>query len=127
MESTTVVRALAALAQDTRLGVFRLLVQQGPSGLAAGEIAERLAIAPATLSFHLKELSHAELVTSRQDGRFNFYAANFPAMNELLAYLTENCCAADCGPGAACASVASCAPNPKRAAPTRRKSQRSNV
>ena len=127
MESTTVVRALAALAQDTRLSVFRLLVQQGPSGLAAGEIAERLAIAPATLSFHLKELSHANLVTSRQDGRFNFYAANFPAMNELLAYLTENCCAVDCGPGATCAPVASCAPKPKHAAPTRRKFQRSNV
>jgi DNA-binding transcriptional ArsR family regulator len=125
MESVTAVRALAAIAQDTRLSVFRLLVQQGPSGLAAGEIAERLAIAPATLSFHLKELSHAGLVSSRQDGRFNFYAANFAAMNELIAYLTENCCVADCGPGAACLPVTSCAP--KRSTPARRKLQRNKT
>ena len=126
MESASVIRALAALAQDTRLSVFRLLVQQGPSGMAAGEIAEQLSIAPATLSFHLKELSHAGLVTSRQDGRFNFYAANFAAMNELLGYLTENCCIADCGPGATC-GPASCTPVPKRAAPARRKPQRSKI
>ena len=128
MESKDAVRALAALAQDTRLDVFRLLVQHGPSGMAAGEIAEHLAIAPATLSFHLKELSHAGLVTSRQDGRFNFYAANFTGMSELLAYLTENCCAADCGPGAVCAPVATCAPAvPKRAAAGGRKPQRSKA
>jgi ArsR family transcriptional regulator, arsenate/arsenite/antimonite-responsive transcriptional repressor len=128
MESNDTVRALAALAQDTRLDVFRLLVQHGPSGMAAGEIAEHLAIAPATLSFHLKELSHAGLVTSRQDGRFNFYAANFTAMSELLAYLTENCCVADCGPGAACAPVAACAPAvPRRAAAGGRKLQRSKA
>ena len=96
--------------------------------MAAGEIAEHLAIAPATLSFHLKELSHAGLVTSRQDGRFNFYAANFTAMSDLLAYLTENCCAADCGPGAVCAPVATCAPAvPKRAAAGGRKPQRSKA
>ena len=128
MESTSVIRALAALAQDTRLSVFRLLVQQGPSGMAAGEIAEQLSIAPATLSFHLKELSHAGLVTSRQDGRFNFYAANFVSMNDLLAYLTENCCIADCGPGATCApGGASCTATPKRASPARRKPQRSKL
>jgi ArsR family transcriptional regulator, arsenate/arsenite/antimonite-responsive transcriptional repressor len=128
MESNDAVRALAALAQVTRLDVFRLLVQQGPSGMAAGEVAEHLAIAPATLSFHLKELSHAGLVTSRQDGRFNFYAANFTAMSELLAYLTENCCAADCGPGAACAPAATCAPAvPKHAAAGGRKPQRSKA
>ena len=91
-----VVTALAALAQATRLAVFRALVQQGPSGLAAGEIAAKLDIAPATLSFHLKELSRAGLVLARQDGRFIFYAADFAAMNELLEFLTENCCAADC-------------------------------
>jgi len=96
MKSNQVVSALAALAQDNRLAVFRMLVQQGPSGLAAGEIAEKLSIAPATLSFHLKELSHAGLVTTRQDGRFIFYAADFAAMNDLLGFLTENCCAADC-------------------------------
>jgi ArsR family transcriptional regulator, arsenate/arsenite/antimonite-responsive transcriptional repressor len=128
MKSSDAVRALGALAQDTRLGVFRLLVQQGPSGMAAGEVAEHLAIAPATLSFHLKELSHAGLVTSRQDGRFIFYAANFTAMNDLLAYLTENCCVADCGPDASCAPLAACAPAvPKRATAVRRKSQRSKA
>jgi ArsR family transcriptional regulator len=102
MEATTAVRALAALAQETRLEVFRLLVQQGPSGLAAGEIASRLGIAPATLSFHLKELSHAGLVTTRQDGRYVFYSADFESMNTLLAFLTENCCVAD---GGACVSA----------------------
>ena len=108
MKSTDVVAALAALAQDTRLAVYRLLVQQGPSGLAAGEIASRLDIAPATLSFHLKELTHAGLATSRQEGRFVYYAANFGAMNELVAFLTENCCAADCGPE--CTPVVACKP-----------------
>ena len=103
MKPTEVVAALAALAQATRLAVFRMLVEQGPSGLAAGEIAEKLAIAPATLSFHLKELSHAGLVTTRQDGRFIYYAADFATMNDLIGFLTENCCAADC---------TSCAPAP---------------
>lgn len=108
MKATDVVTALAALAQDTRLAVYRLLVQQGPSGLAAGEIASRLDIAPATLSFHLKELTHAGLATSRQEGRFVYYAANFEAMNALVAFLTENCCTADCGP--ACTPVVACEP-----------------
>ncbi len=99
--------ALAALAQETRLAVFRLLVEQGSAGMSAGEIAERVGIAPAALSFHLKELSHARLVTSRQDGRYVFYAADFAAMNRLLAFLTRNCCAAD---GGACAPAA-CAPS----------------
>lgn len=128
MESVDAVRALGALAQETRLGVFRLLVQQGPSGMAAGEVAEHLATAPATLSFHLKELSHAGLVTSRQDGRFIFYTANFTAMNDLIVYLTDNCCVADCGPGAFCAPLAACAPAaPKRATAGRRKPQRSKA
>jgi DNA-binding transcriptional ArsR family regulator len=98
MESNQAVRALAAIAQESRLAVYRLLVQQGPSGMAAGEIAAVLGIAPATLSFHLKELSHAGLVKSLQQGRWVFYSADFEAMNSLLAFLTENCCAADCGP-----------------------------
>jgi DNA-binding transcriptional ArsR family regulator len=102
METTKAVRALSAIAQETRLAVFRLLVQQGPTGLAAGEIAARLGLAPATLSFHLKELSHAALVTMRQDGRFIYYAADFDSMNTLVRFLTENCCAAD---GASCASA----------------------
>jgi ArsR family transcriptional regulator len=101
METNDVVVALAALAQPTRLAVFRLLVEQGPTGLAAGEIASKLDIAPATLSFHFKELSRAGLVNTRQDGRFIYYAADFAAMNELIGFLTENCCAVDC---------ASCAP-----------------
>jgi DNA-binding transcriptional ArsR family regulator len=113
MKTTEAVRALAALAQDTRLAVYRLLVQQGPSGMAAGEIAASLRISPATLSFHLKELSHAGLVVSRQEGRFIFYSADFTAMNQLLAFLTENCCAADCGP---CTPAQSCKPDqPNRA------------
>src|SRR5262249_11759635 len=96
METDDVVMALAAMAQATRLAVFRLLVQQGPTGLAAGEIAAKLDLAPATLSFHLKELNRAGLVKPRQDGRFIYYAADFAAMNELIGFLTENCCAGDC-------------------------------
>ena len=103
MKTNDAVTALAALAQETRLNVYRLLVEQGSVGLSAGEIAERIGIAPPALSFHLKELSHARLVKSRQDGRYVFYAADFAAMNRLLAFMTENCCAADggaCGPSA---------------------------
>ena len=100
MKSTAVVVALAALAQDTRLGVYRLLVQQGETGLAAGEIAAGLDVPPATLSFHLKELLRAALVKTRQKGRFVYYAADFSTMTKLLAYLTENCCGdgISCGP-----------------------------
>lgn len=88
----TILKALAALAQGTRLAIFRLLVQQGPEGLSVGAIAGRLELANATLSFHLKELANADLVTVRQDGRFIYYGANYPAMNGLVDYLTENCC-----------------------------------
>mgnify|MGYP002652213172 CR=1 FL=1 len=93
METTSAVPLLAALAQETRLSVFRLLVEQGPEGLAAGLIAERLAISPATLSFHLKELTNAGLTQSRQAGRFVIYSANYAAMEGLLSFLTKNCCA----------------------------------
>jgi len=92
MENKSAVTALAALAQDSRLAVFRLLVQTGPEGLPAGKIAESLGVPPSSLSFHLKELSYAGLVTSRQESRFVIYSANFQAMNELIAYLTQNCC-----------------------------------
>lgn len=92
MEIKAVVTALSAIAQESRLAVFRLLVQAGPSGLSAGKIAEALEIPPSSLSFHLKELSYAGLVTSRQESRFVIYSANFQAMNDLIAYLTENCC-----------------------------------
>ena len=92
MESKKAVEALSALAQDSRLQVYRLLVQAGPDGTAASEIAERVGIPANTLSFHLKALSHADLVVSRQDGRFIYYSANYQQMNALLGFLTENCC-----------------------------------
>jgi ArsR family transcriptional regulator, arsenate/arsenite/antimonite-responsive transcriptional repressor len=93
MESTAAVAALTALAHASRLALFRLLVQAGPDGLAAGDIAETLDIPKATLSFHLKILTLAGLITIRHQSRFIFYAADFATMNELLAFMTENCCA----------------------------------
>lgn len=95
MKPAQVVKALAALAQPTRLAIYRLLVSSGPEGLAAGQIAEKLKASPATMSFHFKTLSHAGLVESRQDGRFIYYAANFTVMNGMVDYLTENCCGGD--------------------------------
>lgn len=101
METERIVDALAALAQDTRLKVFRLLVEAGPEGLAAGAIGERLDLAPATLSFHLAHLARAGLVRGRQDGRFILYSADFQSMNELVGFLTENCCGGrSCAPAA---------------------------
>ena len=93
IETKRALAALSALAQESRLAVFRLLVEHSPDGLTAGAIADKLALAPATLSFHLKELSHAGLVASRQDGRFIWYRADVAAMNGLVDYLTERCCA----------------------------------
>ncbi|WP_255988447.1 ArsR/SmtB family transcription factor [Chitinolyticbacter albus] len=93
MENKAAVTRLAALAQDTRLSIFRLLITAGPEGMAVGRIGETLGVAPATLSFHLKEMAHAQLVLARQESRFIFYSANYAAMNELLGFLTENCCA----------------------------------
>ena len=92
MDTKAAVRALAALAQESRLEVFRLLVQAGPDGLPAGEIADRLGIPASTLSFHVKALQQAGLVEPRQASRFVFYSARFVAMNELVAFLGENCC-----------------------------------
>ena len=92
METKQAVQSLSALAQDTRLGIYRLLVQAGPEGMAAGSIGEKLDLAPATLSFHLAGLTRAGLARSRQEGRFVIYSADFEAMNALLAYLGENCC-----------------------------------
>jgi DNA-binding transcriptional ArsR family regulator len=92
MKSNTVVRALSALAHESRLAIFRALVVAGPEGLAAGDIAQQLGVSPSSLSFHLKDLSHAGLVDARQDGRFIFYSANFNAMSGLIGFLTENCC-----------------------------------
>ncbi|WP_088309982.1 ArsR/SmtB family transcription factor [Novosphingobium sp. B 225] len=105
MDPQHVIRALGALAQEHRLAAFRLLVQAGPQGLAAGALAEALGVAPSSLSFHLAQLSHAGLVSQRREGRSILYSADYPAMTGLLAYLTENCCAGQdqCGPAAACA------------------------
>ena len=98
MESIDAVKALAALAQESRLAVFRALVEAGPGGLTPSDLASRLAIAANTLSFHLKELSHAQLITQERQGRYLVYRASFESMNELLAYLTENCCQGEaCG------------------------------
>ena len=97
METKRAVQALGALAQDTRLGIFRLLVQAGPQGMAAGQIGEKLELAPATLSFHLAGLTRAGLARSRQEGRFVIYSAEFETVNGLVAFLSENCCG-----GAAC-------------------------
>lgn len=99
MENKDAVVALAALAQASRLAAYRLLVQAGPGGLAASKIAEALGMAPSSLSFHLKELTHANLVVPRQEGRFVIYAAQFETMNALLGFLTQNCCGGNpCSP-----------------------------
>lgn len=92
MDEANAVAALGALAQGTRLQLYRLLVSCGPSGLSAGNIAERLGIIPSSLSFHLTNLVHAGLITQRRTGRLMIYAAEYGTMNELLIYLTENCC-----------------------------------
>jgi DNA-binding transcriptional ArsR family regulator len=101
MDTKLAVDSLAALAQESRLRIYSLLVEAGPSGLSVGEIGASLRVAPATLSFHLKELSHAGLVTSRQNGRFIFYSASYERMTDLIEFLTHNCCAREgpsCGP-----------------------------
>ncbi|WP_338768924.1 metalloregulator ArsR/SmtB family transcription factor [Massilia sp. METH4] len=99
MQTKEVLAALAALAQESRLAVFRLLVQAGPAGLAASKIADKLDIAPSSLSFHLKELTHAKLLSSKQEGRFVIYSADIQTMNGLIGFLTENCCGGvPCGP-----------------------------
>lgn len=109
MTTAQVTGALGALAQGTRLALFRLLVERGPNGLPAGAIAERLRVPPSSLSFHLRSLQHAGLITPRRSSRQVIYAADFAAMNALVRYLTENCCgsgearAAVCDPGRALA------------------------
>jgi DNA-binding transcriptional ArsR family regulator len=105
MKSTQAVKALAALAQESRLAIFRLLVARGPEGLSAGVIGEQLGIAPATLSFHFKELANAGLVAARTQGRFVIYSTDFRKISELLGFLTDNCCG-----GNSCTPVAACKP-----------------
>ncbi len=102
MEKSEAITALGALAQESRLDVFRLLVQAGTDGMPAGQIGERLGLPSATLSFHLNQLKQAGLVSFRREGRSLIYMAEYPAMNALLGYLTENCCQGDpaiCGVG----------------------------
>lgn len=108
MDISTAVLNLAALAQESRLTIFRLLVQHGPDGLCVGDIGEELGIPAATLSFHLKELNRAGLVKATRDGRNIFYAPNFDLMNELLMFLTENCCG-----GRNCTDTKNCKPKRK--------------
>jgi ArsR family transcriptional regulator len=110
MEKTGAVTALAALAQDNRLDVFRLLVQAGPEGMPAGAVAAALDLAPNTLTFHFDRLRTAGLVNVRRDGRSMIYAAQFETMNALVEFLTENCCG-----GAPCAPAVECKPARKRA------------
>jgi len=110
VEKNAAIGALGALAQETRLDLFRLLVTVGPQGLPAGVIAERLGVLPASLSFHLAQLAHAGLITQRRLGRQLIYSAEYGAMNDLLAYLTENCCQGTscvpvCDPAASCGSA----------------------
>lgn len=110
MKTADAIKVLSALAQDSRLAIFRLLIEQGPDGLPVGVIGERLGLPSATLSFHLKELLHAGLVTSRQSGRFIYYAPVIASVNELVGYLMDNCCADSGGV---------CAPAKKTRAATR--------
>jgi len=107
MTNADAVEALGALAQDTRLAIFRLLVQAGAPGMSVGSIGDKLELPGATLSFHLKELANASLIDPRHEGRFIYYSANYERMNGLLGYLTENCCQ-----GQSCDAV--CAPSPQR-------------
>jgi DNA-binding transcriptional ArsR family regulator len=106
MDSQSTIRALAALAQEHRLAAFRLLVQAGPEGMAAGAIADALEVPASSMSFHLAQLAHAGLVSQQRRSRSIIYAADYAVMNALMAYLTENCCG-----GASCASDAVCSPN----------------
>jgi ArsR family transcriptional regulator len=99
MKTKAAISALAALAQDSRLAVFRLLVQVGPAGMAATKIADQLGLPSSSLSFHLKELTHAGLIIPRAEGRFVIYSADFTTMNGLVAFLTESCCGGNpCSP-----------------------------
>src|SRR5208282_139611 len=107
MEKSDAVTALAALAQDNRLDVYRLLVQAGPEGMPAGSVASALKLAPNTLTFHFDRLRQAGLVTVRREGRSMIYAARYGAMNDLISYLTENCCG---GAPEECAPVSACTP-----------------
>lgn len=105
MDSSLAVKALGALAQEHRLAAYRLLVQAGPQGLPAGQLAEAIGIAPSSMSFHLAQLAHAGLITQRRQSRSIIYSTDFDAMHGLMGYLTENCCGElTCSPIAVCSS-----------------------
>jgi ArsR family transcriptional regulator len=115
MKSIEIVEALSALAQESRLALFRILVKRGPEGYTPTQLSEQLDVPGPTLSFHLKELQRASLIEARREGRFLYYSPNFPRMNQVLGFLTENCCALadkDCGP--ACGVPAAEVAQPKR-------------
>ena len=114
MEIESASKSLAALGHETRLTLYRLLVQAGPEGISAGLICEKLGLAPATLSFHLAHLSRVGLIRGRQEGRFIFYVADYAAMDALLAFLTDNCCQ-----GAQCLPKTTAPPKRRRAASAR--------
>ena len=119
MNSSQAVQALAALAHETRLALFRMLVERGPDGLSAGVIAERLGVPPSSLTFHVQHLHRAGLVTQRRLSRQLIYAADYAAMNGLVGFLTENCCgrgADDCAPACRPESDAVAKPSGKRSA-----------
>ena len=117
MNTKRAIPALAALAQETRLAIFRLLVQRGPEGLAAGDIAERLSLPASSLSFHLAQLSHAGMIAQRRQSRSLIYSVDFAAMNDLMGFLTENCCG---GNADLCAPVCKPGASPKQTAKSRR-------
>jgi ArsR family transcriptional regulator, arsenate/arsenite/antimonite-responsive transcriptional repressor len=118
MNKVEVIAALAALAHEHRLDIFRVLVEEGPSGLAAGEIAEHIGLVPSSLTFHLQHLTRAGLIVQRRDGRQLIYSANFPVMSALVGFLTDNCCggAEACAPGCAAPAVATRAKKAKKSA-----------
>lgn len=115
MKSQDAIASLAALAQESRLAIFRMLVKRGPEGYTPTALGEKLGVPAPTLSFHLRELQRAELIEVRREGRFLYYRPNFRSMNELIGFLTENCCSLadrDCGPE--CQPPAAAAALPKR-------------
>jgi DNA-binding transcriptional ArsR family regulator len=115
MKSIEVIKSLAALAQESRLALFRLLVKRGPEGYTPGQLSEKLDVPGTTLSFHLKELQRANLIEVRREGRFLYYSPNFSRMNQLLGFLSENCCVLadkDCGP--TCGTSAAEVTQPRR-------------
>jgi len=119
MDAKQVIAALGALAHDTRLAAFRLLVERGPDGLSAGTLAEALAVPPSSLTFHLQQLTHAGLITQRRLSRQLIYATDFTAMNQVMGYLTENCCgggAVQCTPVCCPAETGAAGPTDRRSA-----------